>query len=145
MHHQLHHPKAGSMKCFECGAEAHHQHHVVPKSMGGTQTVPLCASCHGKAHSIAIAGPELTKRALNKRKAEGQVYGPVPFGYQEKEGRLEAVETEAKLVAEIQSRRQAGETLQSIADTLNSQGIAGKQGGKWYPSSVKCILQRQAA
>jgi site-specific DNA recombinase len=88
---------------------------------------------------------ERTTMALAHKKAAGQVYGPVPFGYQEIEGRLEQVEAEAQLVAEIQSKRQAGHTLQSIADSLNSQGIAGKQGGKWYPSSVKCILQRMAA
>ena len=92
-----------------------------------------------------LAISERTTLALAHKKATGQVYGTVPFGYQEIEGRLEAVETEAKLVAEIQSRRQAGETLQSIADTLNSQGIAGKQGGKWYPSTVRYLIQRQAA
>lgn len=133
------------MKCFECGAEAHHQHHVVPKSMGGTQTVPMCAICHGKAHSIAIAGPELTKRALNKRKAEGLKYGQVPFGYQEQDGRLSPDEAEMIVLNAILKRRQAGETLQSIADALNTQGIAGKNGGRWYPSTVRYITQRQAA
>lgn len=87
---------------------------------------------------------ERTTMALAHKKANGEKYAPVPFGYREVEKRLEVVESEAKLVAEIHSRRQAGETLQSIADRLNSQGIEGKQGGKWYPSSVKCILQRAA-
>jgi hypothetical protein len=36
--------------CFECGQPAHHRHHVVPEVLGGTQTVPLCESCHGKVH-----------------------------------------------------------------------------------------------
>jgi site-specific DNA recombinase len=88
---------------------------------------------------------ERTTMALAHKKASGEKYAPVPFGYREVEKRLEVVESEAKLVAEIHSRRQAGETLQSIADRLNSQGIEGKQGGKWYPSSVKCILQRKVA
>jgi site-specific DNA recombinase len=88
---------------------------------------------------------ERTTMALAHKKAAGQVYGTVPFGYQEIEGRLEAVEAEAQLVAEIQSKRQAGHTLQSIADSLNRQGIAGKQGGKWYPSTVRYLIQRQAA
>ena len=88
---------------------------------------------------------ERTTMALAHKKANGEKYGTVPFGYKEIEGRLEAVEAEAKLVTEIQSRRQAGETLQSIADNLNNQGIAGKQGGKWYPSTVRYLIQRQAA
>ena len=38
--------------CFECGAEAVENHHVVPRVLGGTRTVPLCAVCHGKAHAM---------------------------------------------------------------------------------------------
>jgi len=38
------------MTCFECGNPAECQHHVVPKSLGGTKTVPLCLVCHGKVH-----------------------------------------------------------------------------------------------
>lgn len=37
--------------CFECGSDVNiHQHHVVPKTLGGTKTVPLCGTCHGKVH-----------------------------------------------------------------------------------------------
>ncbi len=37
--------------CFECGGtEEIHQHHVIPKSLGGTKTIPLCNMCHGRAH-----------------------------------------------------------------------------------------------
>jgi hypothetical protein len=38
--------------CFECGFPAEHNHHVVPKSMGGKNTVPLCQSCHNLIHSV---------------------------------------------------------------------------------------------
>jgi site-specific DNA recombinase len=87
---------------------------------------------------------ERTKAALAHKKAIGEKYAPVPFGYKEIEGRLEAVESESKLVADINRQRQAGHTLQSIADTLNTLGITGKQGGKWHPSTIKCILKRVA-
>jgi hypothetical protein len=37
--------------CFECGSSEHiHQHHIIPKSLGGTKTIPLCIVCHGKVH-----------------------------------------------------------------------------------------------
>lgn len=88
---------------------------------------------------------ERTTLALAHKKATGQKYAPVPFGYQEIEGRLEQVEAEAMVVAEIQAMRQAGGTLQSIADHLNSQGIEGKRGGRWYPSTVRYLIGRQAA
>lgn len=42
------------MTCFECGRDAHHQHHVVPRSRGGTKTVPLCVDCHSKAHDTRL-------------------------------------------------------------------------------------------
>tara|TARA_Y100001938_G_scaffold131676_1_gene189066 strand:- start:1137 stop:1589 length:453 start_codon:yes stop_codon:yes gene_type:complete len=38
-------------KCFECGTIENIQyHHVVPKSKGGKNTIPLCQSCHSKVH-----------------------------------------------------------------------------------------------
>jgi hypothetical protein len=37
--------------CFECGSNDNiHLHHVVPKSKGGTKTIPLCELCHSKVH-----------------------------------------------------------------------------------------------
>jgi len=88
---------------------------------------------------------ERTTAALAHKKAIGEKYAPVPFGYSEVEGRLVAVESEALVVAEIMKKRQAGATLQAIAEHLNGRGISGKQGGRWYASTVRCILQRKAA
>jgi site-specific DNA recombinase len=88
---------------------------------------------------------ERTKAALSYKKAKGEKYSPVPFGYAELEGRLVAVEAEAKVVAQILSMREQGRTLAFIADYLNKEGIEGKRGGKWYPSTVTYLIQRQAA
>jgi len=39
-------------KCFECGSTENIQnHHVIPKSKGGTKRIPLCIKCHGKVHN----------------------------------------------------------------------------------------------
>jgi len=88
---------------------------------------------------------ERTKAALSYKKAMGEKYSPLPYGYSELEGRLIAVEAEAKVVAQILMMREEGRTLAFIADHLNQQGIAGKRGGKWYPSTVTYLIQRQAA
>lgn len=33
-------------QCFNCGSTAElHDHHVVPRSLGGVATVPLCHDC----------------------------------------------------------------------------------------------------
>lgn len=86
-----------------------------------------------------------TKMALAHKKAIGEVYSPTPFGFQAIEGRLEQVESEAAVVAEILAMRNEGATLGIIADSLNSRGIEGKRGGKWFPSTVRYLIQRQAA
>jgi site-specific DNA recombinase len=88
---------------------------------------------------------ERTTMALAHKKARGEKYAPVPFGYQEIEGRLEAIESEAQVVAEIVRRRNSGETLQAIADRLNEQGTPSKRGGTWRPCTISYIIQRQAA
>lgn len=86
-----------------------------------------------------------TKVALAHKKAKGEKYAPVPFGFREVEGRLVEVEAEARVVAHILRQRQAGRTLVEIADELNTQGIQGKRGGRWYASTVRYLIQRQAA
>lgn len=64
--------------CFECGAPATERHHIVPASLGGTKTVPLCGICHAKIHDVdgkrrtRIA--ELTKAALDTKKARGETW-----------------------------------------------------------------------
>ena len=88
---------------------------------------------------------ERTSMAMAHKKAKGEKYAPLPFGYSELDGRLVAVESEALVVAEILSHRQAGKTLVQIADDLNERGIEGKRGGKWYASTVRYLIQRQAA
>jgi len=63
--------------CFECGSkEAIHYHHVVPDSLGGTQTLPLCSECHGKVHDRKFVDISfLVKEGLRKRKEQGVILG----------------------------------------------------------------------
>ena len=88
---------------------------------------------------------ERTTSAMSHKKSKGEKYSAVvPFGYREIEGRLEIVKAEAQVVAEINRKRAEGSSLHSIAKELNEQGVKGKQGGKWYASTVSCILKRAA-
>ena len=50
-------------KCFECGANASENHHVVPRSLGGKNTIPLCRACHRTVHS---PGSSLALNVLRK-------------------------------------------------------------------------------
>ena len=93
-----------------------------------------------------MAAAILTKNALARKKANGEVYTAVaPFGYQAIDGRLIPSSSQAAIVAEIHSKRSAGATLAGIAQALNDRGVKGNQGGKWYPSTVSNILNREAA
>lgn len=86
---------------------------------------------------------ERTKMALAHKKASGEVYAPVPFGFEAIEGRLVTVKAEAKVLAEILAKREAGASFASIADELNAQGIEGKRGGRWFASTVRYMVNRQ--
>lgn len=63
--------------CFECGCyDEIHNHHVVPKILGGTKTVPLCPSCHGKVHGVDFLNhKKLTKEGLVNAKERGVKLG----------------------------------------------------------------------
>lgn len=67
------------MECFECGKPAKHEHHVVPKTLGGTKTIPLCEECHSKVHGkdLHISRLQLAavKNAIIKFKDEGKQWG----------------------------------------------------------------------
>ena len=88
---------------------------------------------------------ERTRTVLSFKKSRGEVYGPVPYGYAEADGgKLVEHAEEAEVVAEILAMRKRGETLVTIADTLNARGIQGKRGGKWHVSTLWYLIGRQA-
>ncbi|MBR2699257.1 MAG: hypothetical protein IKE76_11770 [Clostridia bacterium] len=57
-------------KCYLCGKDgALEHHHVIPKSMGGTATIPICPLCHMKL--TAPVKSELTRLGIrNLRRHE---------------------------------------------------------------------------
>lgn len=89
---------------------------------------------------------ERTKAALRAAKAGGQKLG----GLRDKTmKRNEAIQ--AKAIAEatrvmkvVGPLREAGETLASIAATLNETGIPTSRGGLWTPTQVSRVLDRAA-
>lgn len=87
----------------------------------------------------------ITQRTLagkrEKAQAGGFAGGPAPLGYRrDKEGGLALVPEEAETVRRIYSLRHQGRTLQQIADILNTEGVPTKRGGRWYPGTIRYIL-----
>jgi len=72
------------VNCFECGADKgpFHQHHVVPRALGGTRTLPLCAACHGLIHGLDFTDHGLLiAEGLRQARQEGRRPGPAPYGW----------------------------------------------------------------
>ena len=126
-------------KCFECGGHSDHDHHVVPQSIGGTATVPLCASCHGKIHGLrSMTTSKLTSVAMQQKKSMGERVGAVPYGYTlSADGvRLVAVAAEQAVIAEARAMRAAGLSLRAVSQSLDSRGMRARNGKPFVAAQV---------
>ena len=86
---------------------------------------------------------ERTTAALQHKKAHDKVYGPVPFGKDRNGDELEVNEDELSILEKIRLWREQGLSYWKIAGRLNSQGIRGKGGGKWYAAFVRYVLNNE--
>lgn len=64
-------------KCFECDSiNTVEEHHVVPRVLGGTKTIPLCIVCHGLVHGRDfVKSRNLQKIGIAKAKEMGKFKG----------------------------------------------------------------------
>jgi hypothetical protein len=63
-------------KCYECGEPKDDMHHIVPKSKGGTKTIPLCLKCHGLVHDRDfVRHRQLMLEGIMRAKALGKYTG----------------------------------------------------------------------
>lgn len=107
-------------RCFECGKTKHVvNHHVVPRSLGGTATVPLCDGCHDKAH-----------------KARGMLQ-------RWQQGNRKRNSTAPATVRKMLSLLKAGWPRIAIAHELNRLRIRPKRAGLWTGASVYQVLYRR--
>jgi hypothetical protein len=67
------------LTCFECGKPAYEEHHIVPESLGGTKTVPLCPDHHSLVHGLdgvlRTALPALQAAGIARARAAGRYGG----------------------------------------------------------------------
>ncbi len=86
---------------------------------------------------------ERTSQALQHKKAQGEHIGGVGFGYQVSDGKLTKGQ-DYRVVESIVGMRGRGETLISIANKLNADGIKTARGGLWYAKTVSNIINRES-
>jgi hypothetical protein len=141
--------KNDGRKCFECELEDDFiaDHHVVPRSKGGTKTVPLCKKCHGLVHGRNFLNTStLTREGLAAAKRRGVKLGaPDP----EKNVKLMLAGAQAaknefktKMLPVVNEIMATGvKTLQGVADELERRGYLTRQGKtKWHPGTVRYVL-----
>jgi len=147
--------KANNMKtkvCWECKKEnvAIHNHHPVPKSRGGTKTIPLCETCHSKAHHMKknMTISRLTKAALSQLKSQGVKLGHPNILEVQKKGlaaRKERADQFAldtgKTVNDICELFGITSKL-GIANKLNELKITTRLGRAWSAKTVKDLMNR---
>lgn len=85
---------------------------------------------------------ERTKDAIGHKRAKGEVYNHVPYGYEKQGSKLYEDRYEQAQLTWMKTKRADGWTLLQIANQLNENGVPTKTGGRWQPQTVKNILDR---
>lgn len=83
---------------------------------------------------------ERTSAVLQAKKSRGEVYTNPAFGLDRDGDKLVTNDGEQAIIARIRSMREQGLSMWSIADVLNTEGVATKKGAKWYASTIKNVL-----
>lgn len=89
---------------------------------------------------------ERTATVLASRRSKRKVYAHAAFGWRREGKELIPEPNEQRAIAMMREMRACGKTLQAIADWLQTNEYAPRQGGtKWYPQSVKHVLESRIA
>lgn len=79
----------------------------------------------------------------NRFKAGTFIISYPPYGYENKDGKMNIVPKEADIVKEIFTMTINGMGTHLIARELNNRSIPSKKGAKWHGSTVRGILQNE--
>lgn len=82
-----------------------------------------------------------TKKALEHKKAKGEVVGQVPYGYRRAGDRLVEDEEEQSIIKKINRMYKLGKSLNAIAKALNDSGYRTKAGTPWTAQQVKRLIR----
>lgn len=139
------------LKCFECeSCENIVYHHVIPRSLGGKKTLPLCQICHDKVHRYKkhrnISISNLTKQGLIRARQRGVKLGnpnlKVARIVARKARKIAAKNFAEKLRPVFEELKKTSiNSLRGYAKYLNQQGFKTAQGKLFAPQTVKNILK----
>ena len=81
-----------------------------------------------------------TKKALEHKKAHGEVVGAVPYGYHRKGKDLLPDLNEQAVIKSVNRLYDGGSRLVDIVRDLNGQGRTSRSGRPWTPTQVKRLI-----
>ena len=142
-------PEIDKKSCFECGSnEELHFHHPVPKSRGGTRTIPLCEPCHSKAHhrDKNMTTSKITTEALARLRQEGRALGApgrVRYGWSNKGGFLVKNEEEQLILQEAIVLRSQGYSYPKIADHFTETGRYNRKGNRFTKQAIRQMFVKR--
>ncbi len=84
---------------------------------------------------------ERCKDAAERCFREKRIFGKVPYGYRSEGKKLLERPEEMEVLRRMVALREAGSSFRKIAERLNKRRIRSKQGGEWYASSVRSVLE----
>lgn len=87
---------------------------------------------------------EKTQRALLEKKAQGLVYGEIPYGYKKASDgiHIEPDEFEQSVIKDVLQMNEQGVSIRDICPILNERGIRTKKGGTWAKTNLAYIIKR---
>jgi len=135
--------------CVACGKEKNlFQHHLVPRSKGGSDEksnlITLCGSCHAKAHAVQAMWDhkDLTKAALQAKKAQGERVGAIPYGYYlDANGvDLHPDPVEQDVIRQARELQSSGLSLRKIAAELQRRGKVSRNGATFQATQIQRMV-----
>lgn len=135
--------------CVACGTtENLYQHHLIPKSLEGSDDennlLTLCGSCHAKAHGVQAdwRHSELTRKAMRHKQANGEyIGGNAPYGFELIDGDLVEDSYEQGVIQQARELRGNRQSFAVVAKELDRRGIQARNGKAFAAMQVKRMMQ----
>ena len=137
--------------CWECEMETEdiHMHHPVPKSRGGTKVIPLCGSCHAKAHHRRgnMSNSALVREAYARKKAlnPDHPWGNPRIG-DARELAIESNQKKAraynrKIKRHVTELRSQGMSMADVVKRFHELGIVSRRGKPYSKMNLYRVMR----
>ena len=136
--------------CVACSNKnSLHNHHLVPRSRGGsddeTNLITLCGACHSRIHGMGGLWAESTHlitKAMQLKKSRGGLVGAVPYGKELATDGVTLVDNAAEqsVIHEARRLRGAGLSLRKIASVMGASGVVARNGKRFAATQIQRMV-----